>query len=114
MSAPSTSFATSGALKIESIVQENAVGCRKVARFWIEPVDRSSITDTVQPSFKQRSARCDPIKPAPPVIRTFISSPHVQCVAESGTWLCTMRQMAQQERERPQEAQRQKQKHNKW
>ncbi len=35
---------------------------------WIEPVERSSSAKTSQPSSSRSSTRCDPMKPAPPVI----------------------------------------------
>src|SRR5262249_42338337 len=38
----------------------------------IEPVERSSITCTSSPRSSSRSAKCEPTKPAPPVIKTFI------------------------------------------
>jgi len=36
------------------------------------PVDKLSITDTWYPRFKSASDKCDPIKPAPPVINALI------------------------------------------
>src|SRR5580704_5006639 len=36
--------------------------------FSMLPVERSSTTSTVQPRSSRASARCDPMKPAPPVI----------------------------------------------
>ena len=38
----------------------------------IEPVDRSSTRISRWPSASRRSARCEPMKPAPPVISTFM------------------------------------------
>src|SRR5215813_8099608 len=43
--------------------------------FSVEPVERSSTILTSSPRARRRSAKCDPIKPAPPVIRTFIALP---------------------------------------
>src|SRR5579875_2258380 len=39
---------------------------RKLSRL---PVEKSSMTTTVLPSFNSRSTRCEPMKPAPPVTR---------------------------------------------
>src|SRR5215469_9830060 len=41
--------------------------------FSMAPVDRSSRQYTSSPRCKCLSARCEPMKPAPPVIKTFIS-----------------------------------------
>src|SRR5437588_11569459 len=43
--------------------------------FSMLPVDRSSITKTSSPRPRYVSARCDPMKPDPPVIRTLNVSP---------------------------------------
>src|ERR1700674_3778342 len=43
--------------------------------FFTEPVDRSSRTETRSPRSTKRSARCEPINPAPPVIRMFMKFP---------------------------------------
>src|SRR4030095_9573945 len=42
------------------------------AMFSSRPVDRSSRTATSSPRSRRASARCDPMKPAPPVIRARI------------------------------------------
>src|SRR5436190_24164769 len=39
--------------------------------FGSEPVERSSSAKTSQPSSSRSSARCDPMKPAPPVMRAL-------------------------------------------
>ena len=38
-------------------------------RFSRLPVEKSSMTTTLLPSFNRRSTRCEPMKPAPPVTR---------------------------------------------
>src|SRR5438105_10631858 len=43
--------------------------------FSMLPVDRSSMTNTSSPRLRYVSARCDPMKPDPPVIRTLNVSP---------------------------------------
>src|SRR5437588_10712424 len=43
--------------------------------FSMLPVDRSSMTKTSSPRPRYVSARCDPMKPDPPVIRTLNVSP---------------------------------------
>src|SRR5438874_2791322 len=40
----------------------------------IDPVERLSSTATSWPSASSRSARCEPMNPAPPVIRTFMAA----------------------------------------
>src|SRR4051794_22611584 len=68
-SASSTSSATTGALWHESIVYEKrslALRCRMLL---IEPVERSSRAWTAWPRESSSSARWEPTKPAPPVIR---------------------------------------------
>jgi hypothetical protein len=42
--------------------------------FFLEPVDRLSRIVTLSPRAMRASARCEPIKPAPPVMRTCITS----------------------------------------
>ena len=51
--------------------------------FRSDPVDRSSMMVTRSPRAINASARCDPMKPAPPVIRYFIVLGVEVCVAHS-------------------------------
>src|SRR5262245_35260667 len=48
----------------------------------IEPVDRLSITSTSYPSASSVSARCEPMKPAPPVINALTRS----VLSVAGIW----------------------------
>ena len=66
----STSFATNGSLVTESTVHENPGHAARWAMFSSRPVDRSSSTATSWPGWRRASARCDPMNPAPPVIKT--------------------------------------------
>ena len=59
--------------------------------FSIEPVERSSMTYTSSPSDRSRSARCEPTKPAPPVIRTLIRPSFQSGVRSDPTSYCPRR-----------------------
>ena len=60
--------ARSDSLVTESTTYEKCLMALRCAMLSIEPVDRSSRTATSWPRSRSRSARCDPMKPAPPVM----------------------------------------------
>src|SRR5947208_2521260 len=68
-SASSTSSATRGALAAESTVYLKSGRSLRWRMFSIDPVERSSRACTRWPRAISSSARCDPMNPAPPVIR---------------------------------------------
>ena len=54
----------------------------ETARFSSRPVDKSSSTTTLSPRSRSRSLRCEPMKPAPPVMRYVCD---MECRASSKT-----------------------------
>src|SRR6267142_1050012 len=57
---------------MDSMTLSNDSTCRRCAMLRREPVDRSSMMVTRSPRAISASARCDPMNPAPPVIRYLI------------------------------------------
>src|SRR5438477_1366273 len=51
-----------------------------------DSAERSSTTQTLSPRASRRSAKWEPIKPAPPVIRTFIPAPPLPLAASKRAW----------------------------
>src|SRR4051794_34723025 len=63
-----TSSLTTDDLSTESTIRWKSRRSRRCATFRSEPVERSSSAKTSQPSPSRSSARCEPMKPAPPVM----------------------------------------------
>src|SRR5439155_12291554 len=66
-----TSSFTTDDFSTESTIRWKSRRSRRCATFRSEPVERSSRTKTSQPCSSSSSDRCEPMKPAPPVIRTL-------------------------------------------
>src|SRR5436190_11538138 len=65
------SSASSGSLVSVSIEYLNLGFAFRWPMLRIDPVDRLSMTSTSWPAASRASARCDPMKPAPPVINAL-------------------------------------------
>src|SRR5439155_623411 len=63
-----TSSLTTDDFRTESTTRWKSRRSRRWATFRSEPVERSSRTKTSHPCSSRSSARCEPMKPAPPVI----------------------------------------------
>src|SRR5262245_53326879 len=74
------SSASSGSLLTESMKYSKPRRPLRCAMLSNEPVDRLSSTSTSCPRAMSASERCDPMKPAPPVIRAFTSGSVLECV----------------------------------
>jgi hypothetical protein len=72
-SASSTSSASSGLFIIVSMTYVKRSWLRRWAMLRNEPVERSSMIETRGPSASSASARWEPMKPAPPVMRYFMT-----------------------------------------
>ena len=66
------SFSTNCASRIEPVTLVNFGLAFIASRFSRLPVERSSSEITESPWARRASARCEPMKPAPPVSKTFI------------------------------------------
>src|SRR5712692_10214242 len=71
MSAASTSSPSTRSFETSSITNSKSACPRRAARLSTLPVERLSTTVTRCPSATRRSARCEPMNPAPPVIRNL-------------------------------------------
>src|SRR5262245_61677455 len=74
------SSASSGSLLTESMKYSKPRRPLRCAMLSNEPVDRLSSTSTSCPRAMSASERCDPMKPAPPVIRAFTSASVLESV----------------------------------
>src|SRR4051794_14561946 len=57
------------------------------SRFERRPVERSSSTSTASPRASRASTRLEPMKPAPPVTRAFISARHARHTGPVRIWV---------------------------